>query len=92
MNPGSPVTAAAAVQKSTSCARACSCTSCSSAGRLSTVGLTCSSASAVARIDARKLTVIDGGCSCMFNPIADAEQKAMRFVFTLRGHVPRPVG
>jgi predicted CoA-binding protein len=38
------------------------------------------------------ITVIDGGCPCMFSPTADVGHKAMRFVFTLRGHVPRQVG
>jgi predicted CoA-binding protein len=37
------------------------------------------------------LTVIDGGCPCMFAPTADAGHKAMRVVFTLTGNVPRRV-
>ena len=37
------------------------------------------------------IAVIDGGCPCMFDPTADAGHKAMRFVFTLNGHVPRNV-
>jgi len=37
------------------------------------------------------ITVIDGGCPCMFDPTADVGHKAMRFVFTLNGHVPRQV-
>ena len=37
------------------------------------------------------LTVIDGGCPCMFEPTADGTHKAMRFVFTLTGNVPRRV-
>ena len=37
------------------------------------------------------LTVIDGGCPCMFGPTADAGHKAMRVLFTLNGHVPRQV-
>jgi len=37
------------------------------------------------------LTVIDGGCPCMFEPTADGAHKAMRFVFTLTGNVPRRV-
>jgi uncharacterized protein len=37
------------------------------------------------------ITVIDGGCPCMFDPTADAGHKAMRFVFTLTGKVPRQV-
>jgi len=37
------------------------------------------------------LTVIDGGCPFMFEPTADGAHKAMRFVFTLTGNVPRRV-
>ena len=37
----------------------------------------------------RGITVIDGGCPCMFDPAADVGHKAMRFVFTLNRHVPR---
>ena len=37
------------------------------------------------------ITVIDGGCPCMFDPTADAGHKAMRLVFTLTGKVPRQV-
>jgi predicted CoA-binding protein len=37
------------------------------------------------------ITVIDGGCPCMFDPTADVGHKAMRFVFTLTGNVPREV-
>jgi predicted CoA-binding protein len=37
------------------------------------------------------ITVIDGGCPCMFDPAADPGHKAMRFVFTLAGHVPKAV-
>ena len=37
------------------------------------------------------ITVIDGGCPCMFDPTADPAHKAMRFVFTLTGKVPREV-
>jgi predicted CoA-binding protein len=37
------------------------------------------------------ITVIDGGCPCMFNPTADAGHKAMRVVLTLAGKVPRRV-
>jgi uncharacterized protein len=39
----------------------------------------------------RSITVIDGGCPCMFDPTADLGHKAMRFVFTLNGHVPKQV-
>ena len=35
------------------------------------------------------ITVIEGGCPCMFGPTADPGHKAMRFVFTLTGNVPR---
>ncbi len=37
------------------------------------------------------ITVIDGGCPCMFGPTADLGHKAMRAVFTLTGAVPRKV-
>jgi uncharacterized protein len=37
------------------------------------------------------ITVIDGGCPCMFNPTADTGHKAMRYLFTLAGKVPRRV-
>ena len=37
------------------------------------------------------IVVIDGGCPCMFDPTADLGHKAMRFVFTLAGNVPREV-
>jgi hypothetical protein len=37
------------------------------------------------------LTVIDGGCLCMFSPTADLGHKAMRIVFTLSGNVPKAV-
>ena len=37
------------------------------------------------------IAVIDGGCPCMFEPTADFGHKAMRFVFTLTGNVPREV-
>jgi predicted CoA-binding protein len=39
----------------------------------------------------RGITVIDGGCPCMFDPTADLGHKAMRVAFTLNGHVPREV-
>ena len=39
----------------------------------------------------RGITVIDGGCPCMFGPTADRGHKAMRFLFTLSGNVPRRV-
>ena len=37
------------------------------------------------------ITVIDGGCPCMFGPTADRGHKAMRFVFTLTGNIPKRV-
>jgi predicted CoA-binding protein len=37
------------------------------------------------------ITVIDGGCPCMFDPAADRGHKAMRFMLTLTGKVPRRV-
>src|SRR5512135_1096053 len=37
------------------------------------------------------ITVIDGGCPCMFGPAADGGHKAMRLLFTLTGHVPREI-
>jgi predicted CoA-binding protein len=39
----------------------------------------------------RGITVIDGGCPCMFDPTADLGHKAMRFAFKLNGHVPKKV-
>ena len=37
------------------------------------------------------ITVIDGGCPCMFGSTADPGHKLMRYVFTLTGGVPRAV-
>jgi predicted CoA-binding protein len=37
------------------------------------------------------ITVIDGGCPCMFDPTADLGHKAMRVVLTLNGNVPKSV-
>jgi uncharacterized protein len=37
------------------------------------------------------ITVIDGGCPCMFDPAADLGHKALRIVFTLTGNVPKEV-
>ena len=37
------------------------------------------------------ITVIDGGCPCMFNPTADFGHKAMRVMFTMTGKVPKHV-
>jgi uncharacterized protein len=35
------------------------------------------------------ISVIDGGCPCMFDPTADVGHKVMRLVFTMSGNVPR---
>jgi predicted CoA-binding protein len=35
------------------------------------------------------ITVIDGGCPCMFDPAADFGHKIMRLIF--RGHIPKTV-
>lgn len=37
------------------------------------------------------MTVIDGGCPLMFGDCSDAGHKALRFVFTMTGKVPREV-
>jgi uncharacterized protein len=37
------------------------------------------------------ITVIDGGCPCMFGPTADPGHRAMRALLALTGHVPREV-
>ncbi|MGH2826939.1 MAG: CoA-binding protein [Actinomycetota bacterium] len=37
------------------------------------------------------MSVIDGGCPLMFDPTADRGHKAMRFLFTLTGKVPKQV-
>jgi len=37
------------------------------------------------------IKVIDGGCPLMFQPTSDTAHKAMRFVFTFAGNVPRRV-
>ncbi len=37
------------------------------------------------------ISVIDGGCPCMFGPTADFGHKAMRVVFSLSGNVPKQV-
>jgi len=37
------------------------------------------------------ITVIDGGCPCMFGRTADPGHKAMRLLFTLTGNVPKQV-
>jgi predicted CoA-binding protein len=40
---------------------------------------------------AHGITVIDGGCPCMFGATADFGHKAMRVVFGLAGNVPKDV-
>ena len=37
------------------------------------------------------ITVIEGGCPCMFGPAADPGHKVMRLVLTMSGNVPRRV-
>jgi hypothetical protein len=37
------------------------------------------------------ITVIDGGCPCMFEPTADVGHKVMRVVLTLAGNVPKRI-
>ena len=37
------------------------------------------------------ITVIDGGCPCMFGPTADFGHRAMRIVLGLGGNVPKEV-
>ncbi|WP_166658704.1 hypothetical protein [Kribbella sp. VKM Ac-2571] len=37
------------------------------------------------------VSVIDGGCLCLFDPTADVGHKAMRAVLTLSGTTPRRV-
>lgn len=51
------------------------------------------SVSGRAAADAREhgITVIEGGCPCMFAPTADTGHKVMKAVFTLTGNVPRHV-
>jgi len=39
----------------------------------------------------RGITVIDGGCPCMFGPTADVGHKLMRLAFTATGSVPKNV-
>ena len=47
------------------------------------------SAAAAAYALANGIEVIPGGCPLMFEPVSDGAHKAMRFVFTLTGAVPR---
>ena len=35
------------------------------------------------------MTVVEGGCPLMFDPVSDGGHEAMRWMFTLNGHVPR---
>jgi uncharacterized protein len=39
----------------------------------------------------RGVSVIDGGCPCMFGPTADLGHRVMRVALTLNGNVPRNV-
>jgi uncharacterized protein len=39
----------------------------------------------------RGITVIDGGCPCMFGPASDPGHKAMRWIFTATKNVPKRV-
>jgi len=50
-----------------------------------------SSSRLVGSISLRSTVPIDGGCPCMFGPTADPGHKAVRFVLTLTGNVPRRV-
>lgn len=49
------------------------------------------SAAATAYGRQQGISVIPGGCPLMFEPVSDGGHKAMRFVFTLTGAVPRQV-
>ena len=49
------------------------------------------SAAATAYGRQKGITVIPGGCPLMFEPVSDGGHKAMKFVFTLTGAVPRQV-
>lgn len=37
------------------------------------------------------ITVIDGGCPCMFDPAADTGHKVMKTMLTFTGNVPREI-
>jgi hypothetical protein len=52
-------------------------------------GSVCNDATVYGREHA--ITVIDGGCPLMFEPVADVGHKMMRFVFTRTGKVPKTV-
>lgn len=52
-------------------------------------GSVCDEASVVGR--ERGLTVIDGGCPLMFDPVSDVGHKVMRVLLTATGKVPRHV-
>ena len=49
------------------------------------------SAAATAYGRQQGISVIPGGCPLMFEPVSDGGHKAMKFVFTLTGAVPRRV-
>lgn len=40
---------------------------------------------------AHGITVIDGGCPCMFGPTKDPGHRVLKVIGTLNGHVPRRV-
>lgn len=52
-------------------------------------GSVCEPAAVYAR--GHGMMVIDGGCPLMFEPTADVVHKAMRFVCTMSGNVPKTV-
>jgi predicted CoA-binding protein len=54
-------------------------------------GATSVSASATEYGRQHGVTVIDGGCPCMFGPTADPGHRAMRLIFTRTGNVPKHV-
>jgi len=37
------------------------------------------------------ITVIEGGCPLMFDPVSDPGHKMLKWAFTMNGHVPRTV-
>ena len=72
------------------CASALSSAS-STSGCTAALGAGSVSETATAYGRAHGVSVIDGGCPCMFGPTADRGHMAMRFLFTLTGNVPREV-
>jgi hypothetical protein len=55
------------------------------------VGAGSVSAAATTYGRAHGITVIDGGCPLMFEPVSDPIHKAMRVMFTMAGKVPKHV-